>query len=496
MLTRYIHFIRALSINWIGRLGVVLTTASFVTFVIFLAAEFAGLVTNAYAGLVTFLVLPVLFVVGLILVPIGWHKRRKETGKTTRELIDERFEAGETARGFFGSRVFLVIASLTVVNILFLGIVSSRMLAFMDESHFCGTACHEVMNPEWVTYQESPHARVKCVECHVGEGFGALIDSKINGVYQILSVTFDLLERPIPTPVKNLRPSRETCEKCHWPEKFYGRRLKTVARYAKDSGSTPAYNTLSLKVDAGHGGERSGIHWHIAEENQVRYASVGDERKEMIWVDVRQPDGSFKRYVNRRLSAAERSSEERVLDCVDCHNRATHIYENPEDAVDERIELRLIDRSLPFVKREAIAALTSRYPDEEAAMRGIANRLRGFYERRFPDVASSKGESIDAAIAVLQGVYKRNIHHQMNITWGTYTSLVGHAGETGCFRCHSPKMTDDAGNEISGDCTLCHSILAYESTEPFAFVQTPRPGSADYGMHEYLRNEFLRSSEK
>jgi hypothetical protein len=494
--TRYTRFIRALSINWIGRLGVVLTTASFVTFVFFLAAEFAGLVTNAYAGLVSFLVLPVLFIVGLILVPIGWHRRKKETGKTTRELIDERFASDETTRGFFGSRVFLGIAFLTVVNVVFLGIVSSRMLVFMDESHFCGTACHEVMNPEWVTYQESPHARVKCVECHVGEGVGALIDSKINGLYQIASVTFDLLERPIPTPVKNLRPSRETCEKCHWPQKFYGRRLKTIARYAKDIESTPGYNTLSLKVDAGHGGERRGIHWHIAEENEVRYASVRDERREMIWVDVRQADGSYKRYSNRRLAAAGDAAEERVLDCVDCHNRATHIYENPEDAVDERIELRLIDRSLPFVKREAIAALTARYPNEEAAVRGIANRLRGFYEREFPEVADAKKEAIDAAIAVLQGVYRRNIHHQMNITWGTYKSLVGHEGETGCFRCHNPKITDDAGNGISGDCTLCHSILAYGSPEPFAFVQTPRPGTPDYGMHEYLRNEFLRSSSK
>lgn len=496
MFGRYLRFIRALSINRIGRLGVVLTTASFVTFLVFLAAEFAGLVRNAYAGLVSFLLLPVLFIAGLILIPIGWHQRRKRTGRTTRELLEERFEAGETARGFFGSKVFLGIALLTVVNVGFLGIVSTRMLAFMDEPHFCGTACHSVMNPEWVTYQESPHARVKCVECHVGEGFGALVDSKINGVHQMISVTFDLLERPIPTPVRNLRPSRETCEKCHWPDKFYGRRLKTIERYAKDETSTPRYNTLSLKIDAGSGRARRGIHWHVSAENQVRYASVDDEREEMIWVDVRRPDGTFQRYENRDPAIAGTASEERVLDCVDCHNRATHIYEDPNDAVDRRISLGLIDRSLPFVKREAMAALTSRYPNEEAAMTGIAEHMRGFYERRYPETANSKSAAVDEATAVLQDAYRRNIHHQMNIEWNTYSSLAGHSGGSGCFRCHNPNMTDKEGNEISTDCTLCHSILAFESAEPFAYTLTPDPESKEGAMHEYLRNEFLRSLER
>jgi hypothetical protein len=515
LVPRYIRFIEALSINRIGRLGVVLTTSSFITFLVLEAARFAGILSNAYIGLITYLSLPALFIVGLVLIPIGWSRRCKETGKTTRALIDEQFDAAQTTRGFFGSKVFLSVGVLTLVNVAFMGIASTRMLHFMDSAHFCGTACHSVMNPEWVTYQESPHARVKCVECHVGEGVGALIDSKVSGTRQMISIAFDLLERPIPTPVHNLRPSRETCEKCHWPEKFYGRRLETIARYKKDAESTPVFNTLSLKIDTGKAGDRSGIHWHVAGENQVRYASVDDEREEMIWVDVRRPDGGVKRYRNRSLAAAtedpdgaaegdhaghkrkkSRSSEERTFDCIDCHNRATHIYEDPNDAVDRRIELGLVDRTLPFIKREALAAVTANYPDETAAMDRIAKHLHGFYETEYPEIASERRDAVEGAVKALQDLYNRNIHHQMSITWNTYPSLIGHSRGGGCFRCHNPYMVDDEGKAVSSDCTMCHSILAYESEEPFAFVQPPDSASADFRMHEYLLGEFLRSAAK
>ena len=505
MFDRYIRFIQGASINWIGRIGVVLATSSFVTFLVLEAARFAGILTNAYVGLITYLLFPALFIIGLILIPIGWHKRKSETGKSTRELLDEQFEPGQTATGFFGSRVFLGIGILTLVNVVFMGLASSRMLVFMDSAHFCGTACHSVMNPEWVTYQVSPHARVQCVECHVGEGMEAHVDAKLNGIWQMISVTFDLLERPIPTPVDNLRPSRETCEKCHWPDKFYGQRLATMSRFRKDAGSTPVYNTLGLKIDTGKGGGRAGIHWHIAEENQVRYVSVDDKRKEMMWVEVPRPDGGVRRYTNRNLAAAagdstsdagSKASKAKAFDCVDCHNRATHVYEDPNNAVDGRISLGLIDRSLSFIKRESVAAITANYASEDAAMKGIANGLHGFYRREFPDVARSRGSAIDTAVTVLQNIYRRNIHHEMNITWNTYRSLIGHVGGGGCFRCHNPHMVDDDGNDISSDCTLCHSILAFESSEPFAFVQTADSTDADFRMHEYLLREFLRSTAK
>ncbi|HQP42943.1 MAG TPA: NapC/NirT family cytochrome c, partial [Thermoanaerobaculales bacterium] len=263
MLRSYVDFVRAVSIDRLGRLGVVLTTSSFASFVVLQLAMLAGIVTNAYVGLIVYMLFPVLFVVGLLIIPVAWYRQRRRTGLSTRQLVEARFGPDAVAGSVAGARVFRTVALLTLANLLILGGASIKMLHFMDSPRFCGTACHQVMSPEWTTYQASPHARVACVECHVGEGMGALLNSKLNGAWQIVSATFDLYERPIPTPVLQLRPARETCERCHWPEKFYGNRLTTRIRYDNDEASTPHYTTLNLKIDAGAAGS-TGVHWHVA----------------------------------------------------------------------------------------------------------------------------------------------------------------------------------------------------------------------------------------
>ena len=494
MLKKYFDFIRRVSVDRIGRAGVILTTSSFVTLLFLELARLAGIITNAYAGLVTYMVFPALFIIGLALIPVGWLRLKKKTGKTTSELIREKFDSEDARDGFIGSRVVRTVVLFSVINILFLSAVSMQMLGFMEKPVFCGTACHSVMNPEWVTYQQSPHARVKCVDCHVGEGVGALVDSKLNGLWQIASVTFDLLERPIPTPVHQLRPARVTCEKCHWPEKFYGNRLLTRTHYRLDENSTPLYTTLNLKIDAATGSEKAGIHWHIGAENEVRYASVNDEREEMLWVEVRREDGTYERFVNEKLAGrGEDETDVRVLDCVDCHNRATHIYENPERALDDRIRLGLLDRTLPFLKREALHAVSNAYPDKETAFEGIANHMQGFYSRNYPDIARAKAPLIDSAVTVLCGVYDRNIHPEMNIGWNTYPSHIGHKGNTGCFRCHGPDLVGENGRTIGYDCTLCHSILSSEQSDPFRNLQPADTASPDYYMQQYLQDEFMKS---
>ncbi|MEE8575637.1 MAG: NapC/NirT family cytochrome c, partial [candidate division Zixibacteria bacterium] len=408
--------------------------------------------------------------------------------------IESRFEDDAAKSGFWGSRLAKTITLLTIVNIIFLGGISTQMLHFMDEPVFCGTACHSVMNPEWVTYQQSPHSRVACIQCHVGEGAGALLDSKLNGIWQMVSVTFDLLERPIPTPVHQLRPARQTCEKCHWPEKFYGTRLKTIARYQHDSASTELYTTLNLKVDVGSADSRAGIHWHVGQENEVRYFSLDDEREKIIWAEVRRPDGSYHRYTSKNKIVSEiQTSAIRTLDCVDCHNRATHIYENPEWAIDDRIQRGILDKSLPFFKREALHAITGSYSDKQAAMEGISNHLHGYYQRNYPKIGRNKSILIDSAINVLQAIYARNIHPEMNIEWGVYASHIGHVGDGGCFRCHNSKLVDEDGNSISYDCALCHSMLANGHKNPFKYLKPADTADIDFPVHQYLQGEFLQS---
>ena len=494
MIERYRRFLRAVAVSRLGRAGVVLTTASFVTFLLMEAARLTGLVTNAYVGLIVFLALPTLFVIGLILIPIAFVRECRRRGLTTRELLEGRFPDSELEEARAGAPVLRTVAILTLINVLFLGIASTQMLHFMDQPRFCGTACHSVMHPEWITYQQSPHARVACVECHVGEGVGALVNSKLNGAWQMISAAFNLYERPIPTPVHQLRPAQETCEKCHWPDKFYGSRLVTRVTYGDDVASTPSYTTLNLKIDPGAGGD-TGVHWHVAEVNQVRYASVDDERETMIWVEVTRPDGTVDRYRNTRLEhgAAEHDADvARVMDCVDCHNRATHIYEDPEEAVDVRLRLGDIDRSLPYIRREAVDALTAGYPSEPAAMTGIRNALEGFY-RRLDGERPVRLADVEQAIEVLREIYARNVHHRMNVMWGAYPSHLGHRDSPGCFRCHSRDLRTEDGRHVDDGCTLCHSILADGSDEPFAYLAPSVEGDPERALHEALRQEFLGS---
>ncbi|PIQ08970.1 MAG: hypothetical protein COW71_08815 [Ignavibacteriales bacterium CG18_big_fil_WC_8_21_14_2_50_31_20] len=497
MKKKYLNFIRGVSINKIGFTGVVLTTSSFVAMIFLELLRIAGVLTNAYIGLITYLLLPTLFVIGLVFIPFGWFKYKKESGKTAKELLDRQFTVEELEKNKLGSTLTRTVLIFTLVNVLFLSIASMRMLQFMDEPVFCGTACHSVMGPEWATYQVSPHSRVACVSCHVGEGVGALIDSKLNGTWQMISVTFNLLERPIPTPVHQLRPSRETCEKCHWPEKFYGSKIKSIVHYSTDEISSPKYTTLVLKIDSGEEVGKSGIHWHIGKSNQIRYASIEDEREEMLWVEVLKNNGTVKRFINKKHTDIEYNYKDvRIMDCVDCHNRATHIYEDPIDAVDKRIRKGLIDHSLPFVKREAVGAIISSFTTADLANQIIQNHILSFYRENYPNLLGTKGESIDKAISTLQNVYNTNIHYGMNVDWGVYPNFLGHKNGSGCFRCHNKDLVDEISTPIKSDCTMCHSILANDSPQPFTYLKNATNENRDSAMHVYLKNEFLEYSIK
>jgi nitrate/TMAO reductase-like tetraheme cytochrome c subunit len=492
MFKLYLNFLRGISTNWIVALGVALTTASFLLFCIFLLSSFAGAITNAYVGLLLYLTLPTSFALGLLLIPIGWFLHKRKTGKTTQKLLDERFESEDVEPRFYGSNVVGMVLLLTIVNLVFIGGASMKMLHFMDQPSFCGTACH-VMKPEWTAYQESPHARVDCVDCHVGESAEAVVQSKFSGMRQMVQLALDSYERPIPTPVHQLRPSRETCENCHWAEKTHGRRLKLITRYQTDEASTPRYTTLSMKIGSNDGG-RKVIHWHAAKDDLVRYASVDDKREEIIWVEAMQEDGSYKRYTNRTLVSAITGKEiVRSMDCVDCHNRVTHVYEDPSDGIDWRIAEGVMDRSLPYLKREALAAVTRDYPDVGAAMQEIERRMQLFYRRNYPELATAKGEEIDSTASTLKAFYRRNIHPQMSVTWNTYPDHLGHpARKKGCFRCHNENIVDEAGKGIEDECTLCHSIIADDSPDPFRFqMKVQEKGDPDAPMHRYLKEEFL-----
>ena len=492
------RFWRGLSTNLLGTAGVILTTTAFFLFILAEVLRLVGVMTNAYLGLITYLALPALFVLGLVLIPLGWWLYVRRSGKKTRELLTERFDPDLVQPRHTGSRVVRVILLLSLINVVFLIAGGARMLKFMDTPEFCGTACHSVMGPEWAVYQASPHARVRCVDCHVGTSAEAMIDAKLNGLWQMISVTFDLYERPIPTPVHGLRPARETCEKCHWPETFYGDRLKRFVHFQNDEKSTPIYTTLALKVGSGKGDRREEIHWHVASKNAVRYMPADDKRMSIRWVESRQADGSWKRFENRALPAdtrklpAKKMPEARTMDCVDCHNRATHIFEDPAEAVDRRVAAGTIPRTLPFVRRQALDALTGSYPKDKE-LEAIERSFRNFYKYDLPEVAKKQAGEIDGAVNALKAIYKRNIHPNMNVRWNVYADHIGHRRGTGCRRCHNSDMVDKGGQAVGHGCTICHSILAYESPNPLEYLNPDAKDPTEKEMGSYLRGEFLRS---
>lgn len=487
---RYLQFIRSVSRNNFGKTGVVLVTSSFIMFFVMELAWFLGLVDNAYVGLISYMALPALFLIGLILVPIGWQRQKSITGQSGLELLESEFGKDGIKAAITGSHIFKTVGLLSLLNVLFLILASTQTLQFMDEPKFCGTACHEVMNPEWQTYQVSAHASVNCVSCHVGEGTEALVESKLNGLWQMVSMTFDLYERPIPVPVHQLRPATETCENCHWPSKQFGDELIKKVNYTNEEFTQPLYTTLSMKIDSKNNKKESGVHWHIEDGVNVNYTTLSSSREQIKTVVAEYPDGSIREFENTNVTLDDDLMETRTMDCVDCHNRAAHIYRSPESIVDQLLMSGDLPSQLPFIKREALNALRTHARNKETGREQVVRYLSSYYRIKYPDFYYENSNQLSKAGELLAIEYDRYIHPNMNIEWDTYPSHLGHDGDSGCFRCHNQNMVDKSGEAISSDCTLCHDILAYDSQSPFEFLESVDTTNSEADMHYYLKHLY------
>jgi nitrate/TMAO reductase-like tetraheme cytochrome c subunit len=455
-------FLNIITSNPVSLVGTTLAATSAALIVILLVVEIGGEHDNPYVGILSFIALPGVFVAGLALIPLGvWRDRRR------------RRRAGEGAAAFpvidlnvnKTRRIVMTVVVLTIVNLMILAGATYKAVEFMDSTEFCGLVCHSVMKPEYTAFSRSPHARVSCASCHIGPGADWFVKSKLSGAWQVISVNLDLYERPIPTPIHNLRPARETCEQCHWPTKFVGDRLRVRTHYLDDEENTEVKTVVLLRVGGLQGRESHGIHWHVDPANQVRYRS--DESREIISdVELTLQDGTVKTYVLDGAADGEISSEWRTMDCVDCHNRPTHIYRVPEQEVDTAIEDGSIPRSLPYVRREAVRALRGEYASQDEAQEGIAAAMRAFYEENHPEIALARREEIDKVGRILGDLYSYNVFPSMNLEWGTYPDHLGHVNFPGCFRCHDDEHATADGEVISQDCDTCHTLLAMEETDP------------------------------
>jgi len=446
----------------LGLAGAVLTTVSAVLILGVFAIGLAGYEGGPYLGVVAYTVLPVFFITGLALIPIGLRLERKrmlrfeETGIAEPPLPIVDLNQPRTRRHL------IWVAGLSVVNLMIVALAGYEGLHVMDSPAFCGS-CHSVMDPEFTTYQASPHARVACVECHIGSGASWFVKSKLSGAKQLIAVVAKTYPRPIPTPVQNLRPARDTCERCHWPTKFVGDRLKVISHFGDDQANTETKTVMLLRVGGGAEGKAEGIHKHVDPEVRIRYAS--DPSRENIGaVEASLPGGTQRTYAK----AGAPSGAWRTMDCIDCHNRPTHVYRTAEGEVDAALATGQLDRAMPFLHREGLKVLRADYPSHEAARGGIRQGLKDFYGKSFPAVAADR---VEAAAARLGDIYARNVYPSMRIAWGTYPSLLGHNQVAGCFRCHDEEHKAADGRTLSQDCTLCHTLLAVDEKEPAVLKQ-------------------------
>jgi hypothetical protein len=448
-----------LSNNWISLTGVVVVTTAGVTWLALLPTTLRGGILHPYLGILVYLLLPALFIGGLLLIPIGIYLRRRRqraAGLLPADFPPLDFQNRELRKlGTF-------VASASVLNFIIVSQFSYSAVRYMDTVSFCGTTCHTVMKPEFTAYQDSPHARVECVNCHIGSGASWFVRSKLSGVGQVFAVTFHNYPTPIPVPVRNLRPARETCETCHWPQKFGQDQLRDVRTYADDEKNTLTHTVLMIHVGGGSYGV--GIHGrHLGQGVMVRYVASDDRRQTIPWVEYNAGGHATVFAVS---GAKPDLSRARVMDCMDCHNRPSHAFQLPERAVDQAMNSGDISPNLPFAKKQAVAILKQPYASDQEAASRIPAAFESYYRTTYPDVYGQHRDEVSRGAQKLLAIFRRNVFPAMKITWGTYPNNIGHVDFDGCFRCHDEQHASAEGKTITQDCTACHDLLATDEKAP------------------------------
>ena len=460
--------------NYISFVGSAIGAAALVSIVLLILVELTGRQESPYLGILTYIIFPSILTLGLIIVVIGMliEKRRRHKGAPAEIARYPKLDLNDdkARQAFF---VFLLGTFLFICASAF---GSYKAYEYTESDAFCGETCHKVMKPEYTAYHAGAHARVGCVGCHVGPGAGWYVRSKLSGAYQLYSVTFNKYPRPITTPVHNLRPAPDTCEKCHWPEKFFGAQLKTFNHYAYDEKNSLRQMRMLINVGGGSPttGAVAGIHWHMNIANTLEYISTDGQRQVIPWIRIKDRQGNVTEYVdrNRPLTAEQiATAEKRRMDCVDCHNRPAHTYLPPDVAVDQAFAAGRMDLSLPYLKRNAVEVLRKEYKTEDEAVKAIAQSMQDFYQTNYKDLYAQKTDAVKNAISETQRIFKTYFFPEMKVNWETHPNNIGHLYSSGCFRCHDGEHVSSTGKIIRTDCNICHTVLS-DSARPSTTIGT------------------------
>ncbi len=448
--------------NPISLAGGAVTSASGVTMIGYWLVEMFGRPNdNPYLGIIFFLLLPALFIAGLVVIPIGVFVRRRKLQKAGQ--IPDQFPRIDLNDRIFRHGLDIVLMA-TIVNLLIVSMASYRGAAYMDSPQFCGQSCH-VMHPEYTAYKISAHSHVDCVACHIGSGAESYLAAKVNGTKQLLEVAFDRYPTPIPSPVENLRPARYICEGCHTPDRVYGEKLLVKSSFADDEKNTETQTVVVLHLGGRDSlSQLSGIHGtHLG---HIEYVATDESRTAIPWVRKRNADGSETVFATADAGAGIPKGERRVMDCIDCHNRAAHTFVTAEEAINRAMSEGAISPDLPWVHKEGLELLKATYASEEEAAQKIPLGLQAFYSSQHPEVLPSKAAQVKAASAELVTLYSQNVFPYMKVTWGTHPNHIGHMSYPGCFRCHDGGHAAKDGASITQDCAACHNLLAVDESKP------------------------------
>jgi len=337
---------------------------------------------------------------------------------------------------------------------------SYKAFNYTESTQFCGITCHGIMKPEYTTHNHSPHERVKCVDCHVGSGANWYLHYKVAGTHMMVKTFDGTYERPIPAPVETLRPASETCEECHWPGKAFSAIQLNKEYFADDPTQTPSWK-ISMLMHVGGGVAAAGIHAHMYFGNDIYYVAEDAKRQKITWIKTINKAGKVTIFMTddspyKKIDPP--SAKIRKMDCIDCHNRATHRFEAPDVLMNQAMSRGDISPTIPMIKSKGVDVLGKSYSSSSVAVLDIRSSIMNYYIQKQAVYYAAHQDLIKQAVESIVLLYQQNFFPEMKSRWDVYPDNIGHMISLGCFRCHDDQHKTVSGEVISRNCKTCHTI--------------------------------------
>lgn len=444
--------------NSITYVGVMLSVFILFCELFLFAIDFFTPAPSVYLGILTYLILPPFLILGLILIPLGAYFKKKHILHGLGEKSPKPLVIDLSLTTHQNATVIFMVG--TMVLLIMTAIGSYKAYNYTESTQFCGITCHQVMKPEYTTHNSSPHQRVKCVDCHVGSGANWYLHYKVAGTKMVVKALDGSYDRPIPAPVETLRPAKETCEECHWPGKSFSAIQLNKSYYADDPSQAPPWK-INMLMHVGGGNGMSGIHAHMYYGNDIYYAAEDAKRQKITWIKTIDKNGKVVIFMtdDSPYKKIDPPAEKiRRMDCIDCHNRATHRFEAPDVLMNQALARGDIDPAIPMIKGKGVDVLGKTYSSTKEAIEKIRSSLIDYYSKKQAAYYAGHQDEIEVAVRNIILLYEQNFFPEMKSRWDVYPDNIGHMISLGCFRCHDEQHKAKTGEVISRNCKLCHTI--------------------------------------